>query len=349
MKLSKNPILKCEFNNFKPNNMVVLFEWDTPFNLYDSFTSIPIVKGDGEAIIKGKKIKIPYFGVEGIIVNIRYKKKSRGVRPKTTRSDNFVSVDFQIDQRNVHIKLSNYNALVMGVDSYDTALNAMNSFLKIIEMTNNNNNYLRSSLEKIPRLNSLIENMFTDLPDCKDFINECVKHNIDVKLGLICLSHAYEANSYTDYETSLRNIIDCNLIKQINIRKSSVSNSGFNYRLNYSEGEFKSDYNFVLNTLAVNINNINPTDIKITDENGEPVIVDMIIASHHNWYSKYVNVVIRIISEGGESLHRFNISEGGSIRQWSPSMITDSYTVYCLFVDIINHIINSDPNVYSNI
>jgi hypothetical protein len=349
MDLKIEQIIKCDVKSFIPNNMVVLFEWDKPLNLADIFVSLPIVSVEGLPIIKGKKTKIPYFGIENVIVNIRYKNKSRGVRPFLAKPDNFVSVDLQIDQRNVHIKLSINNALVMGVTSFETAHEAIKCLLSIIDMVNKNLVYLRNIEEHIDEnisteLDTYIKNLYEDvIPDYLTFENN-LPNNIDKKLALIHLTYVYEMKTYQEYKNYINSVKAAQEISEINIANFSISNSGYNYRLKckckQSTHEFKTNFNFVLNRITTSINNY---DIENNSEIGN------IIASHHNWYSKYINIVITIKDKDKYDIHRFNVSEGGSIRQWSPVIVSEAYKVYNLFIDMLNNILDSTPCIYDSI
>src|SRR5579871_3811794 len=129
-------------DEFNPNNMVIVVRWDGEVILDSAFIALPILPIE-ELPTKRKKIKIPYYGVEDVLVSIRYKNEARGIRPIPKQPDNFVSIDLQINQRNVHIKLSSNNALVMGVTSIEEGRAAVECLLDTIYMSDQHMSYLK--------------------------------------------------------------------------------------------------------------------------------------------------------------------------------------------------------------
>jgi hypothetical protein len=163
-----------------PNNLVCVCRWHqyTEINLNAAFLTLPIVPVE-EPISKKKKMKIPFYGVNDIIVSIRYKKEARGIRFVPKQPDNFVSIDLQTGNRNVHIKLSKQNALVMGVTSLEEGIAAVECLLDTIYMTDRNMEYLRKCKDSsIEDCLDFLEDYGKDLPDVEDYIEAIKKNNL---------------------------------------------------------------------------------------------------------------------------------------------------------------------------
>jgi hypothetical protein len=345
--------------SFIPNNMVVTVRWDGTINLNDASKTLPILTLDEKPTMKGGHVKIPYYGIENVIVSVRYKKSYRGMRKTSKNSDNFVSTDLQIDGKNVHIKLSTTNAVVMGVTEYQKAIDAIHCLFDIMKMSDDNLEYLRKSKAKnVDSVLSFISSMAIEnkpsigLPGYKEVVEKLAAENerlkslsekeIDFRLCMILLSYAYESETTESFTKNIGEITVCSPIEPENVKilmdKCRVSNSAYNYKLIFPhvKDQVKLPGVFVLRNLANAI-------IQINDPN--------IVPSHHNWSYKYVYVAMSVDSpEPGnpdkQVIHRFNISEGGSIRQWSPSFTEKAFEIQKMLIHIIRLSIASDPNVY---
>lgn len=340
--------------------MVIVIRWRGSINLAEAFVSLPIFVVDTPLATSGK-LKIPYYGVEDVIVSIRYKKESRGIRNVSGQSDNFVSVDLQIGGHNVHIKLSSNNALVMGVTSVEEGTEAVNCLLDLIYQTDQNLAYLREVQPNVLERGLVyLASVATDnssglsLPDSDVFIAELEKHNqehpddkVDEMVAKVLLARGYELETFEELERTVNTLLRYKKIDpdQVEIIETEVSNSAYNYKLQFYEpdGEIGQGV-FILKNLALAIIGMqNPS----------------ITAAHHNWHSKYANVVIatqgvvdgKLLLDGTDEnrpqhVHRFNISESGSIRQWSPSVKEEAYLVHRELLSILANLIGNYSDVF---
>jgi hypothetical protein len=165
--------------DFTPSNAVIVCRYalGAQIDLSAAFLSLPILPIE-EPISKKKKVKIPFYGVDDVIVSIRYKKEARGIRLVPKQPDNFVSIDLQTGHRNVHIKLSKQNALVMGVTSLKEGIDAVECLLDIAYVTDMNLEYLRkSSNTAIDDCLDFLETFGETLPDVDDYKAAVAKHN----------------------------------------------------------------------------------------------------------------------------------------------------------------------------
>src|SRR5438874_9675926 len=87
----------------------------------------------------GKTVRaiVPWFGEEGIIISVKYKNESRGIRIGCGRAfPTAVGVDIQSGEKNMYIKVMNNNLHLCGALSWETGLNAFYSMIDFIEMIN---------------------------------------------------------------------------------------------------------------------------------------------------------------------------------------------------------------------
>ena len=351
---------RYEPENFNPNNMVICIRWKGNINLAEAFTSLFIYIVDNP-ILKEGKVKIPYYGVEDVIVSIRYKKESRGIREASEQSDNFVSVDLQINKRNAHIKLSSGNALVMGVTSVEDGTAAVNCLLDLIYITDQNLKYLRTvSPETMEAVYEYIKSKVTEdtvgmgLPDSDIFLTQLEEYNqnnnavVDERVDKMMLARGYEVKNMMNLKKAMTTLIKQKTVDPdiVEIMETDVTNSAYNYKLQFfnKSGEIVKGV-FILKHLALAV--INMQNANIT-------------AAHHNWHSKYANVVISTrgmtngklnFEDNGDDtlpqhIHRFNISEEGSIRQWSPSLKEEAYLVHCTLLEILSNLISDYSDVF---
>src|SRR5437868_5497725 len=97
------PLLKAStLTMTTPLNGVV--DIDTLFRLLP--ITYPKTLSGGPIQIPKSRGKIPFFGLEGIIISARYAKKSRGARVGGGFMSNVISVDLQTGQKNIHLKVS---------------------------------------------------------------------------------------------------------------------------------------------------------------------------------------------------------------------------------------------------
>ncbi|HOY91265.1 MAG TPA: hypothetical protein PK891_06070, partial [Bacteroidales bacterium] len=304
----------------------------------------------------GKKVDIFYYGVEEVIVSIRYKKKSRGIRPSPKQADNFVSTDLQINGKNVHIKLSSDNALAMGVVSVEMAIEAVECLLNIIYTTDRNLEYFRSSSkDSISKAYSYVKSLAIDntkclsLPGIESFQTKLREDNypVDEQLATLILSRGYDVSKIEDLDIIMENMTNSNLIanNDVSIIEHRICNSAYNYKLKITSDIDESRIKgcFILKNLAEAIINFQS---------------EYITASHHNWHEKYTNVVIStygvykgklLMDKKGkrkQHIHRFNISEKAGIRQWSPSTKNEAYLVHMLLVALLKEILATKDMVF---
>ena len=349
-------------SDFNPNNMVVVIRWKGDINLDEAFILLPIqtIEEDTNPSAIKKKLKIPYYGIEDILVSVRYKKNARGLRSSSGQPDNFVSIDLQIGKRNVHIKLSSENAVVMGVTSIEAATEAVECLLDTIYMTDQNMAYLRKcDSDTIDRAYEYIVGLCKEgeiglgLPDSDvfkqdlDIYNNKNKDKIDERIANILLVRAYEMSKIENLTNIFAKFTYSKPIDNngVIITTTEVCNSAYNYKLLFvNEIGEKVNGVFVLKNLACAILALNNPNIT---------------SSSHSWASKYCNIVVSTYGvKNGKLLmkdnsgkrkqhvHRLNVSEKGSIRLWCCSRQPEAYLLHLLIYNIIKNILTTTNDVY---
>ena len=97
-------------DEYVPSTVTMVSRFNKTINVVDISTYLPVVhlfnKKTGERLKldSGTRTSIKYYGYEGIIISICYKKIRRGMR--TGAMNNMVSLDIQHGGKNIHVKLS---------------------------------------------------------------------------------------------------------------------------------------------------------------------------------------------------------------------------------------------------
>ncbi len=117
------------------NNVVLLVYFDGEIDLEKLYYLMPVVKTT-EYI--NSKEKIPFMGINNIIVNKSYCDKNMGIRQKNhtnykSNMNKILSIDVQIFDDNYHIKISNNNFHIPGVKSEHLCLKIINTIINLMK------------------------------------------------------------------------------------------------------------------------------------------------------------------------------------------------------------------------
>ena len=149
--LEHKPYLK-----YKIINIVMIADLEESINIKMLCVTMPVVVIDGFEKRK-KKISIPYYGLEDIVVSVNYDVQSRGIRVIKKPLKKILYVDYQYYGKNQHIKISSKNIHITGIRSENAGECCINAIL-----------------DRIQRLNILI-NAIKDLPDeTKNMLMTCM-------------------------------------------------------------------------------------------------------------------------------------------------------------------------------
>lgn len=157
--------------NFLPTNMTVVCELSDIIDLdvvSKMLTRVPVnfkIK-----IVTNTREKVPFFGVNGCIIGIRYKGASCGIRVGGKQLNNCVAIDLQCCNKNVHLKLSPKKMTCVGVLSKEMGEESFGWILSYIQMVNGHWKHFHSlsSILQQDTLRWITEIMFKKSDDVND-------------------------------------------------------------------------------------------------------------------------------------------------------------------------------------
>lgn len=315
-------------NEYIPSTVTMVSRFNKTINVVDISTYLPVVhlfnKKTGERLKldSGTRTSIKYYGYEGIIISICYKKIRRGMR--TGAMNNMASLDIQYEGKNIHIKLSSNTLTSVGTSSFEFGTKVFELMISHVNMLNKNLRYIREQeKETVDRnLEWVFENCINERGELRSYkeMLKIVKNTgeeYDEKIlnSLIVYTDDFEKDEPDKFKDKVINFITkCSCIDEdIKCVSSSIFNSVYHIDI------FKNIRNkrIPLHVLAPYLAKKN------------------FIVEFHNWTSEGVNVCFDIEEEKSgshhklkEYKHRFTIHERGTMRQCSPTMKEESYRYY---------------------
>lgn len=187
-------MIKFKYDLFQANNMVMAAKTNTKLCLPSIYTLLTIVHVELPKPSTPKKprtpkpgaktktrIKIPYFGTEGILVAVRFNNMSRGIRKDGGQLRNVVAVDLQYADKNIHLKISEHKVTLMGARNESMGLEAMNLMLEHLVMVNEHWQYIQELDEskRVASMNWLAEVIYIPENDRKK--DSDIRCNSDLK------------------------------------------------------------------------------------------------------------------------------------------------------------------------
>lgn len=278
--------------------------------------------------------KIPFFGVENAIVCVKYKGKIRGIRQNVGQMNNVVSVDLQVCNKNINLKLARNRVQLTGATSEDMGKTSFEILCSHINMIQNHLDYIRKLNCNVKQytMKWIIDtiNKNNDNTINKISYEEIQKESennemLDFKFASFLYQFNIEYEKFTDYYDKFSKIIEIclgteNVILEDNsviVVNWKISNSVYNYSLDLEEKDisllglskflyqkgFSVDYHPLISThlkIVIPLDETNETDsFECFDDNN---------SSSSSSSSNKIKT------------HRFSIHRGGvSIKQTSPS------------------------------
>lgn len=310
----------------------------TDVNIQLAFELLPVVylkNKDGSRFIhpKNTREKIPYFGLDGAIICVKYKGKIRGIRQNEGQMNNVVSIDLQTGNKNVNIKLARSRVQLTGANSDRMGENAFKVLCLHLNMIQQHINYIRSVS-----------------PDVRDRTIQWVLDNYDVEDYNLAVAQASIASTSTsEPDTS----IDANLALFLLQFSETLSQEDFTTKINYLyKSIFEEGVNIcsedidimdcVISNSVYNYNIGREVSLieltKHLDKKGFSV-------SFHNWNSTHLKLAIPIFdddkstpsessgSSGKIRAHRFCLHRSGSCKQTSPTTYIEAVNARKMFME----------------
>ena len=242
-------------------------------------------------------LKIPFFGMENIIISIRYDMKSRGLRIGGKQLRNTVAIDLQYCSKNLHIKISKHKMLItgclnekMGIDAFFIVLDKIKNVNDCLKKFNNLEEEIKElTIEWICKEIKKDETniyMYDDNILIEKFNN--FPKNCDYNFAKYLSMFSYDCNKYE------------NFIKKIEIIKSISKNDDGNYCYNIFPKLYK--YNiFNLIYLYNILENIKTKKLISLIKLTKFLLKNNYSTSYHNWHKKCINVFIPIDSSNSST------------------------------------------------
>jgi hypothetical protein len=292
---SSNIIMGCSLSNTLNLEDIFLFSPLLPVDFYYPKNN------------KSKQDKIPYFGVEGCIIGMRFKNLIRGCREGGCIK-NHIFLDLQVCQKNLHVKVSKQKFQVHGCLDENMGKKALLTLLELFTNSYNNMEKFTSLPYKIKKNTTkyalkLFKGDNNTLIQFYDKDINTVENNIDMDSLNYLSSFTSEFNTYDDYKNHIilmynhENII----YNKVEITTFQIYNNVFKYKID----------NWKPTSLIQLCNFFHSKNYKTL---------------YHNWKSsKSLKVVIELSEEEKQQnvskiqMHRFEITSNGSIQQHSPT------------------------------
>ena len=331
---------------FKISTIVMGVFFTEKFNILNLYELLPCKLVDF-TYKKGKKI--PFFNDDKSIISLQMEKKSRGIR-NGGGFKNALCLDFQVNNKNMHIKITNNKFHITGAKSYEMGIDSAEKCLSLIKKIENEwkdffiLNYQDKYILCVLAFNFLKHDMNLLMFDREEVYERFKK--LDIKfykyanIILLLMSFSYEYNTIFSFSAKIDMILNLSISDkfifnsgdEIKLKSPVIYNGIYNYKLKFTENIYLSD-------LSKKINNGN----------------DRYIVSYHNTLSPHkIDISKQIFNKDNEPLipkkygkipsHKFTISSTGSIKQTSPTSTEDAYNEYLLIKNRINQYIEEIEN-----
>lgn len=289
----------------------------TTLSMMETYDFIPVMTlhdEDGNVyyqdkdVVAGGRIKVPFYGTNGVIVSSRYNDKSRGVRKGGGQLHNVVAIDLQLHNKNYNLKISRNNIQLTGAPSEEYGIEAFRFTCEILMS-------VREMMEEVKLLSE---------EEREEILSHALANHYSLNLKLNDLSPKLEKyyNFITDY-------IDDNTSEQFEekIRRMyrfpqisseivepyafTVVNAVFMHRFTYSRVPVIKLL-VKLSEYYQSLKKENPHSIKVFQQ---------------NQFSKQLIVTVPCTSVENK-IHKFIVYGTGTVRQNSPTNYDESIHVY---------------------
>jgi len=325
--------------DYKPTTITARDSFNTSIDVSNVAKYLPIYhiyNDDGSRFLikqnEKKKKKIPFKGLDKQIVSICYNNIKRGIRQGKSM-DNMLSLDIQIINKNIHIKISSDSILALGARSLDEAIIANNTIIAYIKETQKSLDYISSfDNDNIQRhicfLKKTIEdNKYNKRKIFKYFSNDIL--NIDKELINIFLLYLedYDIKDYEQYYNKLKEMKE-----KITICKDNLKTTGdyVIYNAVY--------YNELLEGHLIPLHHLAPFLGKYG-----------IMVEYDNRNSTGLTACFNVEEEknnlNGDNKtykHRFTVMLSGKIKQVSACTVEESYKYYKGFSNLLKKFYERD-------
>lgn len=138
-----------QFEDLKITTMTLIFELDGSINKLSTFHLLPITKINIKPQRESNKCKLPYCGIHGAIISLRYRNSVRGIIKNTKKNfKNAVTVDICTSLKNLSLKISPNTIQLCGAMSRENGIEAVQYVLNYLNDIKLNINYIQQHPEE---------------------------------------------------------------------------------------------------------------------------------------------------------------------------------------------------------
>lgn len=322
---------------FIPSNMVMVTKFKNEINLKAVSELLTIVPFDYKINTKANnREKIPYFGVERAIVSIKFNNINRGIRTSDESMSNILALDLQYYHKNIHIKLSKTNFVLLGLLDDEMGKNASKIIIKHIIMVEKlfqieNKEENIEWVLKILKKNE--EEIYMYIDDEVEKALENIPEGLNYDFCKFLTMFTFDYNNYQLIKNKFYYIYSSNFISYRKIPRiisNEIVNCVYNYNLN-------ANISLLFLSLFLNKSGYLVQYNNWDEPNYMYIMIPLSIIRDINNKSEGDISQIRMKGKNKIKAHRFRINRSGAIRQTSPVSVSEASKVRDM---IINEIYN---------
>ena len=319
--------------DFKPSTITIVGNFNISVDITNIADWMPIKNifdnGVRQHLVSGSRESIKYFGSEGSIVSMCYKKTRRGMR--TGAMNNMISTDMQYNQKNIHLKISSTSITSVGTDSLDYGEKVFKLMTEHIINLKNNLDIINliDKEEKEKSLSWLEKNYCFDTNILLKNIKSS-KEDINKVFLSFCALFSEDQDDKVKYLEKMNSLLEPKIIC------NDLLECG----------------NFTIYNSVYHISPVKNKNFRMPLHRLGPYMVNLGVAGeYHNWTSEGVNICFDAEEKktglnhcNKEYKHRFSIHETTKIRQCSPTNKKEAYANYLGVMSLLKDFFDN-PNV----
>jgi hypothetical protein len=308
---------------------------------YELFSVLYPRNGDGTRFMHPKNIrnKIPYFGVPNSIICVKYKGKIRGIRQNEGQMNNVISIDLQVCDKNINLKLAKTKIQLTGATSHEMGAHAFHVLCAHVNMIQANLDYIRSLSEDVCNdtitwVMDYVYNRFTETGTLPYVDISMIDGSVlDSRLASFVWQYTEDFDTFEAYQTKIQSVIDILNDHELNILEDNqvlepininISNSVYNFTLGKDVSLIQLSSHLMKKGFRCEFHNWNANlKVSIPIESDEMDDDDTASGTlHTNSTGNSAKV----------KAHRFSIHKNFSIKQTSPSCYEQAMEARDLFL-----------------
>jgi hypothetical protein len=307
---------------------------------YDLFSVLYPRNSDGSRFVHPKNIrnKIPYFGIPNSIICVKYKGKIRGIRQNEGQMNNVVSIDLQVCDKNINLKLAKTKIQLTGATTHEMGAHAFSVLCAHVNMIQGNLDYIRTLDENTcnDTISWVMQYIyeFYEINGSLPYLDiTAFPNNIDIRLASFIWQYIEDFDTFEPFQDKVQRVIDILNDHELNILDNNytlepininISNSVYNFNMGKEVSLIQLSSHLMKKGFRCEFHNWNANlkvSIPIESEEMEDDIDDASGTLHTN-------------STGNTKVkaHRFSIHKNFSIKQTSPSCYEQAMEARDLFI-----------------